>query len=711
MDIKSKARISGLLESPEWTKEMEAYRTILERETHQPLPNEMFLDYAKQLSDKEKLAMALTLEFPFARRELRKWPDMLFVKLLRTYVQQAPGNIALKRRLMLTVLQKLPYKQDEDWPPLTALLDEQEKRLETEGFWSHYWTLYFHPGKSEEHDLWLLEMKKLEERWLQTGDADLLGELPTEAEAPEEEHTDHAKLDKKIKILGDLYKKESSTRQRLEHDLVQKNKLIRMKSKEMELLEEEIERLRDEAEQAADMISQQQSTQTERDRHWKREQTDWLEERHHFMEQIRALNQQNKRLERTIEDQKKDLDYQEKDKANLKQAISDVRNQLTSPESIAKLLSHSIEMELASVAQSVPASRNDDSRHTALASRNRMRKALDLLDALDQYLMLNTLPIEEVQPLRNKQTVEPIVCEELEPEVQAEDSHPLLHVQPSPNSLYGTFFRRDHGGFIRLESGESFNITESLVQQHELQHEAEMLCTPVKQDGKSLYYDLQLLFQGDDAFSPIHQFDGYIETGEGHLWFCVDMNDPSNRYQIHYKDIEIQKPAHGDPCSFNVAEGSHIARLTKLYRLQGEVLTADAGKTKPVHPAQAEQSASKKNKEKRKLLMSKEQPTPFLQDCLITIVGGVRKWFEHVVHESGAELAHDTGDHPERVAAELRRSQALFLLITSTSHRATWDGIDIAKMYGIPHFVIQGSKSNLRSLLWDHREMISKANR
>lgn len=709
MDIKSKARPPGPLESPEWTKEMEAYRTILERETHNPLPNEMFLDYAMQLSDKEKLAMALTIELPFAKRELRKWPDMLFVKLLRTYVQQSPGNIALKRRLMLTVIQRLPYKGDEEWPALDTLLDEQEERIESEGFWSHYWTLFFHPGKSDEHDLWLIEIKKLEERWLQNDDLSTKVEMTPQAESRTDDQTDKSKLDKKIKVLGDLYKKESSTRQRLEHDLVQKNKLLRMKSKEMEQLEDEIERLKDEAEQAATMIAQQQSTQAERDCHWKQEQADWLEERHHFMEQIRALNQQTKRLERTIDEQKKELDYQEKDKANLRQAISDVRNQLNSADSIARLLAHSIEIELASVAQSIPSSRDDASRQTSLASRTRMRKALDLLDSLDQYLMLDTLPFEDSHPSRNEQAAEPVVCDELEPEEEA--ATPLLHIQPSSNSLYGTFFRRDHGGFIRLENGESFNITESLVQQHELQHEAELLCTPVKQDGKSLYYDLQLLFQGDDTFSPIQQFDGYVDSGEGHLWFCVDMNDPANRYQIHYKDIEIQKPSQGDPCSFNVAEGSHIARLTKLYRLQGEVLTMDAGKTKPVHPAQADQTVSKRNKEKRKSLLSKEQPAPFLQDCLITIVGGVRKWFEHVVHESGAELAHDSGDHPERVAADLRRSQALFLLITSTSHRATWDGIDIAKMYGIPHYIIQGSKSNLRSLLWDNRDIINKANR
>ena len=120
-------------------------------------------------------------------------------------------------------------------------------------------------------------------------------------------------------------------------------------------------------------------------------------------------------------------------------------------------------------------------------------------------------------------------------------------------------------------------------------------------------------------------------------------------------------------------------------------------------------SAGKRGKDKSEHARAKRQP--FLQNCVITIVGGVRKWFEAVVRECGAELAHDNGDHPERVVADLRRSQALFLLITSTSHRATWEGVDIAKSHGIPHFVIQGSKSNLRSLLWENRELILASNR
>jgi hypothetical protein len=104
-----------------------------------------------------------------------------------------------------------------------------------------------------------------------------------------------------------------------------------------------------------------------------------------------------------------------------------------------------------------------------------------------------------------------------------------------------------------------------------------------------------------------------------------------------------------------------------------------------------------------------QKPDPFLIGCTIAILGGQRKWFEDIVTETGAELVHDTGDNPERIAAALHRSNALFMLLTSTSHRATWEGVEIAKAQGIPHFVIQGSKSNLRKLLRENRQLIKDA--
>ncbi|GJM75627.1 hypothetical protein HMSSN036_78430 [Paenibacillus macerans] len=77
-----------------------------------------------------------------------------------------------------------------------------------------------------------------------------------------------------------------------------------------------------------------------------------------------------------------------------------------------------------------------------------------------------------------------------------------------------------------------------------------------------------------------------------------------------------------------------------------------------------------------------------------------------MVKQTGAEFVHENGEHPERIFAELRKSNALFKLITATSHEATWAGVEIAKANGIPHFVLEGSKANLRRLLWENRELI-----
>lgn len=703
--MKSKARLLGMPEAADWTKEMEAYRTILERETNHPLPNEMLLSYTGSLAEKEKLAVALTLAFPFARRDLRKWPEMLFVKMLRTSLQQAPKNIAVKRRLLLSILQLLPVDLDPDIP-VQELLQNEEDYIAVSGFWTFYWTFYFNISKTSNETLWLKEMQRLEQRFKAGTHEQQKTELqPTHQEAAIEAGSND-KYDKKLKLLEDLYRKELTTRQRMEHELAQKDKLLRMKSKELTQLEDELERLRDEADQMALRTEQQEKAQREREHKWKQEQAGWLEERQSFMEHMRSLNVQQSRLERTLESQKKELQYLEKEKAQLKNELEQARK-LPHPETGSTDLTHKLtarlEQEVAELGQAVASRKGQDG---AAVTRARLRKALDLLDALDRYQETDEWDSYD-KPSQASQSAELLHERSSVASNMAQSSASPDH----PASLYGTFYRRDHGGYIKLENGDTFNITESLVQQHELQHEAELLCTPRLLPGKTLHYDLQLLFQGDDAYSPVRQYDGFVDMGDGPLYFCVDMNDSNNRFQIHHRDVEIQKPSHGDPCTFNVAEGSYIARLTKLYRQQqGSADTADEARPRSLMPVQAESfSPIKRGKEKKEQL--KEKQSPFLHNCVITIVGGLRKWFENVVRECGAELAHDNGEHPERIMSDLRRSQALFLLITATSHRATWEGIDIAKSNGIPHFIIQGSKSNLRSLLWENRDLISRSNR
>ena len=263
----------------------------------------------------------------------------------------------------------------------------------------------------------------------------------------------------------------------------------------------------------------------------------------------------------------------------------------------------------------------------------------------------------------------------------------------------GTFYRRDHGGFISLDNGESFNIPESVVIEHELQHEAEVLCRPIGRQHGTIMYSIELLFQGDDYYSPIHQYDGYVQRGEQGRFYCVDLNNPEHRYPIHFRDVEIQKPEDGMPCTFNVAEDGEYARLSRLYR----DYIAPSSDNEDDTTSSSRKQVNRSNKSKGD---PTPKPDPYLIGCTITILGGQRKWFEHIVSETGAELIHDGGDNPERIAPSMRRSNALFMMITATSHRATWIGVEIAKENGIPHFVIQGSKSNLRMLLWENQDVI-----
>ncbi|MEC0330494.1 hypothetical protein P4H42_12810 [Paenibacillus macerans] len=261
------------------------------------------------------------------------------------------------------------------------------------------------------------------------------------------------------------------------------------------------------------------------------------------------------------------------------------------------------------------------------------------------------------------------------------------------NKKTGIFYRKEHGGYIQLEDGDSFTVTESVVNAVGLEHEAEVECEPQKRPDGSVFQHITVLFQGDDAHAPIEQYWGYVELGEHHAYYCVDIQNPQNRFPIHEKDLEVQRPLDGDPCLFNVAAGGTCARLSKVFRNRDEM-----------NRERGQAITGKRNTEKKK--KSAAETEPFLQGCKIAVIGGQAKWFESVVKQTGAEFVHENGEHPERIFAELRKSNALFKLITATSHEATWAGVEIAKANGIPHFVLEGSKANLRRLLWENRELI-----
>jgi len=286
-------------------------------------------------------------------------------------------------------------------------------------------------------------------------------------------------------------------------------------------------------------------------------------------------------------------------------------------------------------------------------------------------------------------------------EVKIPDPKGSIQNDETTRSQMGTFYRLDHGGYIKLENGAAFNIPESLVNSLVIEHEAEVECTPTRKADGSTNYMIRVLFQGDDTYAPMTQYMGYIELGEHFKYYCVDLSDPTHRFPLYEKDIEIQNPQDGDPCLFNVAHGGEHARLSKLFtRYEKEYFTKE--KLKKERSIQGSTAAVSKEKYGQ----TGTEAEPFLEGCKIVIIGGLKKWFDSVVEETGAEIYHDSGETPSRIHPKLRRANALFYLLTANSHEATTSCIPIAKEHHIPHFKIEGSKSNLRKLLWDNRESI-----
>ncbi|OPH47607.1 hypothetical protein BC351_10470 [Paenibacillus ferrarius] len=83
----------------------------------------------------------------------------------------------------------------------------------------------------------------------------------------------------------------------------------------------------------------------------------------------------------------------------------------------------------------------------------------------------------------------------------------------------------------------------------------------------------------------------------------------------------------------------------------------------------------------------------------ITIIGGQKKWYKAVTDDLNLELIHDGGEHPKRILGKLKRSKAIFLVLTATSHNATYMCVEYAKELGIPCFKLKGCKSQLRELI------------
>ncbi|MFB6362796.1 hypothetical protein ACFCP7_01890 [Paenibacillus elgii] len=629
------------------------FMQAIQEEISLPFPSDKFRYFISELSVQQKRAIAHFLHFPIVFSKYKKFPDALFHKLLLQ--QQKQYLISDRERLYWVIIfTVLDVLKNESPDSLETFLAAKEDNILKFGRWHVYWALRFHPGRTTGRTTWEEAMREFEEG--------LKGKAQEAKSTP-----DGRSSEEKLTLIEQKLKNELTLRQTREKEVEQLRKELGIQTKKLEKIESEKKQF------AAQLtIVKEQATKQKAEAEAFRDQ---LEGR------LCRLNKEKNELQHMV----KEAEWKvEKMKANVVKVEHELEKwkqrhemkEQRNTHDLIVLLSKSLLPESDKLFQEL----RQGNPENAPALRAQIRKIFDLIDFLEQFQHENgqARSTDHVQLSDHSFESDPSV-----PEV-------------SGQSCVGTFYRRDHGGYVVLEDGKTFNVTESIVHQHGLEHEAEVKCSPGKQQNGTTLYDIELLLQGDDTYAPVRQFVGYVELGDYFTWYCVDMNDSQNRYPLHQRDIEIQRPNDGDPCLFNIANEGQFARLSRLYR-----------KTKQ---STAEQEFKTQKPSLLRGQVKKTKPDPFLENCKIVIVGGLRKWFEGVVAETGAILIHDSGDAPERIHSDLSKADALFFLLTATSHRATWSCVEIAKQRQIPHFVIQGSKSNLRMLLWENRELIKRKN-
>lgn len=675
--------------------ELMPYLQRIQEDCTGSFPIEPVRCFLQELSDKKKRSLIHQLKLPIRIYPKRPFPQAVLHKHILAMYNQKENRPKLLAAILYAIADM--YELEETHTQ-ASLIEQQDTLIKQYGVWHYYWSLRLFPERDETLET---HMQTVYQKALSL--ASVNSEETAQADLERSEDTDSAQapiqLEKVATTLKRKLDREMTQRQKLEQDAAQLSKQLKQQDKLTEQLnatKEEMEKKLQEAHQRElslrDELHQQRlragelESESKRLRHQKRT----LEGEHKSLQA--AISQ----LEEQLSEKSGLLAMLEREQRRQKQLSEKEKSREAEPKQLTELLLRSLYEESEQLCSRF-------SKDKGAPLRLSIRTRFDLIDQLERYQEQLLEETESAHPEPIQHTVEStasnndtVADEPTEPDATQDEQMmepAAIHSSSDQQSLNGTFYRRDHGGFIELEDGKVFNITESMVYQHQLQHEAEVLCTPYKKNGDSLLYEIELLLQGDDDHSPITQFDGYIQAGEHQTWYCVSMNDSDIRYPLHYKDVQIQRPQDGDACLFNVAEGKHIARISRLYR---EMLPNPLTKNKL--PAVKSSTSA--------LPRSKPQSDPFLKDCRIVIVGGQSKWFEPVVKDTGAELIHENGENPGRILSTLRRSNALFMLLTATSHRATWSCVEIAKQQNIPHFVIQGSKSNLRALLWDNRHLI-----
>ena len=735
-----------------------AYTLSEDRISAMPIP---FLSpLLRELNETAKRRMAQVLEFSFARRGAYKWPQVLFAKSMLDLSARARGSREIRSKLAEALIAAVRPLLDSTDPAFSPEQFDKNPSGWTmqHGKWHCYWALYFSSSADPFEESGRLRLERLAAETTLEAPA---AEPPAEAtvtldplsshprnEAAEQRRIE--KLNKRIEALEERARREEERARRAEKETSDAKRETAKLRENLNRSELELEaerrlthRLTEERESFAGRLAEskrqhkQDRSRLEEDLAETKRIAEALESRIRTMQ---TEAEQESFANTEMEDHAADDLHEERSFPNSdrSQDQGTVHADPVSPNSVINAddtestvhqFDSLLRRDLRETGTSLPGGHEPGDPE----ARTHMRRILDLLDAVDAYVAgrrlmhgvdvltdMRQVPRNpSVQPNNNRGQDAPGHEEhpsrqELQADAGLRENRGMAEAleqfesneRTEENGQSGTFYRRDHGGYIVLEEGESFNITESMVYKHQLQHEAEVWCMPRPDGHGGTQYEISLLFQGDDTFSPVRQYNGYAEQDEYGTWYAVDMNDADRRYPIHARDLDIQRPVDGAPCIFNVGEEETVARLARVYRDFSAPDAPQRRESSVLRPASSSSSSSKSKREGRK-----SKPEPFLQGCTIVVMGGQRKWFEDVVVESGAEYVHENGLRPDLVASDLRRAQALFLLITSTSHRASWESVELAKAAEIPYFIIQGSKSNLRSMLWENRDAIMEANR
>jgi len=654
-----------------------------------PFSQSTFLQYSKSLNAVQRADIIKALKLDLSK----KWSDLLFIKKMSIALKKINSDTAMMKQVLMVINKTIIQPE----PTLDDYEQQLEPLIQAYSYWNVYWSIYYHSDRPTNEAKVTGLLERLNQQTIKVSnqkEVKLTSDIDSTNE-PLAHQPNQSKLDKKMALLEAKASKETQLRIQAEQEIAKLEKQNRLFKIEIDKQQQASEQLKQKFNESLQQLEKQDHLNESILRKKREEEERWLQERSSLLLQIRQLSEESKKQASTIEQLASQLEEARKQVLSLTQTQNQLQKQKENSrlehertEKLIYALQYRLHKRIERTNNSLLHLNNEERQTNYEATTNKLnfiKQTIELIEHTQGYLDIDVKAKQAALEANIRKSNEPL----------AEQTAPAAEEL----GYYGTFYRRDHGGYVELESGETFNITESLVQQLELQHEAEVLCTPTQTNGK-VHYAIQIVFQGDDNYSPITQYDGYVHYDAEGKWFCVDLNDETRKFPIHFKDIDIQKPSHGDPCTFNVANDGYIARLTKLYRLLPGETFESTFTTKKAEKAKAATATT-----------VKEKREPYLTGCTITIIGGQRKWFESVVKETGAELVHNGGEKPERIASDLARSQALFMILTSTSHRATWEGVEIAKANNIPHFTIQGSKSNLRSLLWENQQIIRETNR